>query len=219
MLINELEYHINHGIHVICIVFGEHSFIIVILISVQKHIQKNLATYCDLLRQDSLFAAKVLYVVDVRIQNFLKNCQQGIFSTAPLDFSNMWEQIVQNRSFNARLPSSLVKQKKRKPQDKDTEEGQGQTLGRYRSKDRGAWVKNNKVNPEWKLKDNENFGTVFHANRDMCPKREGILICSNFHIRGSCYESCRFDHKNIDRGTPTHTQMNKYCAACRSGNF
>lgn len=108
---------------------------------------ENQATYCGLLRQDNLFAAKVLFVVNAMIQNLFKDYQQGIFSTAPLDFSNMQEDVIKNRSLNARLPLSLMKPKKRREQEDYDEPGC------YRNGDRGAWVYNNRINPEWKIEE------------------------------------------------------------------
>ena len=77
--INELEHHLNHGIHILAIVFGPLCFKVAQLRQFQRHIQTNIATYIDLARQDSLFPAKVLYIIDLRVQNFFKACQQGKF--------------------------------------------------------------------------------------------------------------------------------------------
>ena len=82
--INELEHHLNHGIHVLSIVFGILSFLIVQLTKFQTNIQANLSTYCDLLHQDPLFATKVLYIVDVRVQNFFKAAQRKWENPLPI---------------------------------------------------------------------------------------------------------------------------------------
>ena len=107
MTINELEHHLNHGIHILAIILSEDCFLIIILKQCQVHIQSNMATYNELLRIDNLFATKVLYIIDLRVQNFFKTAQQGKFCPEPLDFSMMFQDIVLNRSFNARLPESI----------------------------------------------------------------------------------------------------------------
>ena len=106
--INELEHHFNHGLHILCIIFGADSFLVSQITECQRHIQQNQATYCDLLRHDNLFATKVLYIIDIRTQNFFKEAQKGKFSTSPLDFDSMFQEIVQNRTFNATLPSYIT---------------------------------------------------------------------------------------------------------------
>ena len=63
MRTNELEHHINHGIHLLSILFGEDSFIVAQITDCQTHIQENQIVYEDILCQDSMFPAKVLYVI------------------------------------------------------------------------------------------------------------------------------------------------------------
>ena len=77
-IINELEHRLNHSIHILAIVLSPLCFKVAQLRQFQRQIQTNIATYIDLARQDSLFPAKVLYIIDLRVQNFLKACQQGI---------------------------------------------------------------------------------------------------------------------------------------------
>ena len=217
--INELEHHLNHGIHVLVIVFSDKSFLVTQLLDLQKHIQANLSTYCDLLRQDPLFAAKVLYIIDVRVQNFFKAAQMGNFSPEPLDFTTMFQDIVQNRSFNANLPAS-ISSRKRKGDHSDKDNNDGPTHnGRMNRNDRGAWVRNPSPETEWKMKTTEDFHSVFHPHRDQIPKRNDIPLCGKFHIQGWCYKNCQFDHGKVDKPSPLHTKMTIFCKRCRRQNF
>ena len=214
--INELEHHLNHGIHVLVIVFSADSFLVTQLIDFQKHIQANLSTYCDLLRQDPLFATKVLYIIDVRVQNFFKQAQMGKFSPEPLDFTSMFQDIVQNRSFNANLPTSIATRKRKG----DNGNGDGNPHnGRPGREDRGAWVRNPHPDSEWKIKTTEDFHRVFHPHRDQIPKRNNVPLCGKFHIQGWCYQNCKFDHGNVERSTPLHNKMTQFCQRCRRQNF
>ena len=92
--INELEHHLNHGLHILNIILGIQSYIVKKISGVLNHIKQNQTTYCDMLRIDQLFAARVLYIVDIRTQNFFRQAQQGKFDTAPLDFSSMFQDIA-----------------------------------------------------------------------------------------------------------------------------
>lgn len=65
--------------------------------------------YCDIFRNDSRFATKVLFVIDARVPNFFKGSQRGKFQTASLGFSSMNYDIIQKRTFNVTLPSSVTK--------------------------------------------------------------------------------------------------------------
>ena len=137
--INELEHHINHGLHILAIVFCVTSYLVQQIKTVLTHIKMNQATYCDLLRNDNLFAARILYVMDVRIQNFFRSAQQGIFAPNPLDFSRMFEEIVDNRTFKAHLPTCIHNVKKKRQE----EEGNSRN-----TRQRGDVVRNNHINPE-----------------------------------------------------------------------
>jgi len=107
-----------------------------------------MTTYSNLQRLDNRFAAKVLFIIDLRVQNFVKSTQQGQFNPNPLDFSSMFQDIVQNRKFNARLPDSIHSEKRRLNNDHHRGGGpnDNQNTGRPRE-DKGAWVRNPHMNP------------------------------------------------------------------------
>ena len=214
--INELEHHINHGVHILSVIFSERSFIVRQLAGCLMHIKRHQTTYSDLLRHDHKFATRVLFVIDVRTQNFFREAQQGNFDTSPLDFSRMQDDIVHNRTFRASLPSALIA--KKRPRDDDDRGGNGYDDANKRSK---KFAKNPSVNPEWALTSGESYRTVFHKNREHIPTRtpSSPPVCATFHIKGSCYSGCRFDHDKIIRGTPLYKAFSKWCSDCRSGNF
>ena len=197
------------------IIFSAKSFLVVQLLDLQRHIQTNLSTYCDLLRQDPLFAARVLYIIDVRVQNFFKAAQMGKFNPDPLDFTSMFQDIVQNRLFNANLPASISTRKRKVYEDDNDTPTHN---GKQKRPDRGAWVKNPNPETEWKLKTTEDFHCVFHPHRDQIPKRNNIPLCGKFHIQGWCYKNCQFDHEKVDRSTPLHNKMSQFCQRCRRPN-
>ena len=54
-----------------------------------------------------------LYIIDVRTQIFFREASRGVVDTIPLDVSHIQEDIVQNHTFHASLPSALMPTKKR----------------------------------------------------------------------------------------------------------
>ena len=165
-------------------------------------------------RCDVLFAARVLYIIDIRTQNFFRDAQQGIFTTSPLDFTGMFEDISQNRTFRARLPISITNESKKRKADSVSKQDQDDS---GRRKPNSAWVKNEKINPAWKLRQGERFKTTFHENRDKCPTKQGIPICTKRQVLGGCFEGCHFNHDELNRGTPEYVAFDKYVADCRRG--
>ena len=211
--INELEHHLNHGLHILHILCGRHSYIVLMILGVTLHIKTNISTYCDMLPMDQLFAARVLFIVDIRCQNFFRQAQQGIFDTAPLDFTSMFQDIAQNRTFKASLPSCITNERKRKY---DGNDGNNNHNNNNNNNNR-TWNRNPHVNPDWKLKPNESFKDVFHSNRDRCPCRpnSSIPVCAKAQICGGCNEGCSYDHAKIDRGTTIHSKFNAFVLGCR----
>ena len=78
------------------------------ILEYDKYIQENQATYCNLFAKTIyLTAVRVPYVIGVRIQNLFKEAQKGRFEVAPLDFSQTFNNIVQNRIFRVSPPHML----------------------------------------------------------------------------------------------------------------
>ena len=215
--ITDLMHHLTHGIHILAIVFDKESFLVDQLTTILVHIKANLATYSDLQRNDRLFAARILYVTDVRIQNFFRAAQQGTFDPNPLDFSRMFDEIVQNRTFKAHLPSCIHNSKGNREKDKDRD-GKDER-GNKRQKTQGQFVRNTNVYPEWRIRPDERYGTVFHPNTRHIPKKNGIPICCKLQTLGHCNDSCNLCHDAIERGSPLFNEFTNFVNKCRAGNF
>ena len=52
------------------LLFRRHSFLVAHISGYLLYITIKQARYCDLMRTYNLFAARVLYIIDVRIHNF-----------------------------------------------------------------------------------------------------------------------------------------------------
>ena len=212
--ITDLMHHLTHGIHLLAIVFDKESYLVDQITTILVHIKANLATYCDLQRNDRLFAARILYVTDVRIQNFFRAAQQGSFDPNPLDFSRMFEEIVQNRTFKAHLPSCIHNSKPNIDKEKDKWEREHK-----RQRTQGTFIRNANVYPEWRIRPDERYGTVFHPHTRHIPKKNGVSICCKLQTLGHCNDNCSLCHDTIERGTPLFNAYSTFITKCRAGNF
>ena len=185
------------------------------LLGCQTHIQDNYLIYSELQMLDKMFLTKVLYIIARCIQNFFKYAQQGKFVPECLDFTSMFNDVVQNRSFNARLPQFIIARKRK---HENTNEANNNQNGRPKRDDKGVWVRNTRVNPVWKQKDGEEYGKMFHPHCEHLPKREGLQLCGKFHIQGWCYTNYKYDHNDVDRNSLSN-KMNTFCQRCRSAIF
>ena len=85
------------------LLFGRYSFVIE---------QVDHATHCDLMRTYNLFVTRIFYIVDVMIQINFRSAQQVQLQTVSLNFSSMYEDVIQNRILKFNLPSSITSSKK-----------------------------------------------------------------------------------------------------------
>ena len=115
-----------------------------------------------------MFLTKVLYIIALCIQNFFKYAQQGKFVPECLDFTSMFNDIVQNRSFNARLPQFIIARKRK---HENTNEANNNQNGRPKRDDIGACVRSSRINPVWKQTYGEEYGKMFHLYCEQISKR------------------------------------------------
>ena len=209
-------HHINHGIRILAISFDKESYLVQQITTCLVHVKKNQATYCDLQRNDQLFSARLLYVMDVRIQNFFREAQQGHFDPVPLDFSRTFDEIVHNRTFKAHLPSCIHNSKNKKDKDRNKIDREQDNK---RQKTQGRFVRSPSVHPEWRIRPDECYGTTFHPNIRHIPHRDGIPICCKLQTLGHCHDGCNLCHKVIERNTPTFREFDTFVTKCRAGNF
>ena len=214
--ISDLMHHINHAIRILAIVFDKESYLVQQITTCLVHIKKNQATYCDLQRNDQLFSARLLYVIDVRIQNFFREAQQGHFDPVPLDFSRTFDEIVHNRTFKAHLPSCIHNSKNKKDKGRDKNDNE---QDKKRQKTQGRFVRSPSVHPEWRIRPDERYGTTFHPHIRHIPKRHGIPICCKLQTLGHCHDGCNLCHKVIERNTQTFKEFDEFVTKCRAGNF
>ena len=65
-------------------------------------------------------------------------------------------------------------------------------------KQENIMVRNEDINPEWKLKDNENWTQIFrHKSRDAPVLANRCKACLKYHVKGFCFEDCKFRGTHI----------------------
>ena len=116
---------------------------------------------CDfesLMETDNLFAAKIMFSVDSRIQRFLMQCKRyrdrGNMNVSLVDFTGLSEDCL-NQAFNITLPPAFQFLVSEKPDPKDKENKRKRKGDR--NEDRAASVVNTYQKKNLKIKDGEDW--------------------------------------------------------------
>jgi len=151
---------------------------------------------------DPTFAAQLAYAVDIRIQEFLKDCKQAS------DRSEVDERVVNFRDmvndirfqrFSMSLPPSFVFTSKDESQDIDTN-GRGGDGGRDRKRPRGAGggdednrIHNTNQVDEFKMRPNEDWRKDFCGRciDDRVRWDKNSLMCPRWFTNGYCFDNCK----------------------------
>ena len=163
---------------------------------VTNAVLRNSHVFKSRMECNKLFVARFLQKIDLRIQRFLSSCTTN---------SNMddldWDAINFERDMDKILLHSedliiSVPVIVRKLLDSTNKDG-GKDDGKCKSGDDTSpggsknpklhhAVTNDKVNPDWKLRPNENYAKVFGKHVDSIPMFHEQPICAKFQICGAC---------------------------------
>jgi hypothetical protein len=139
---------------------------------------------------DPEFIAKFLCAIDDRLYQWLRQCCSAKLvedtTLSLMNYSVMFEDILLSR-FNYRLPPNIRKLQRSPPRQPPTQ-------------DRNDRAKRTKVfehdrNPalrkEWKLRQTENWDTIFRAKSHEGPILTlGCQPCLKYLVKGVCYSDC-----------------------------
>ena len=139
---------------------------------------------------DTKFIAKFLVATDSRVNMYLEECMKA---EEPMEVSSRWlnaDSICESIEMNAfyfTLPASVKsivasdeKSRKRKAEDDKAKE----------KKSSEKVVNHNQVQ-EWKLREGEDYTTVFRHKVKGSPRLSmGCHGCHKFHNKGFCYMDC-----------------------------
>ena len=102
------------------------------------------------------------------------------------NFVQIFNDIQLNR-FYYTLPASI---KKLEPKD---EKSRNEYERNPKKQKEAQAVQNNKLVREWKLRNNEQWNTIFRGKSREGPELSiGCKPCLKFHLKGWCYEDCNF---------------------------
>ena len=79
--------------------------------------------------------------------------------------------MLQNRILNARLPSLISTPKRKHDGNEEHVYNRNPSNQDFKKQKKRTSVKNKKMNPEWSIKNSENYSKLFHANKEKFPKR------------------------------------------------
>ena len=156
------------------------------------------------LYMDKMFIAKFLFSIDDRINKWLSECGKNDIvektSMELVDFATIISDLKLNRYY-CDLPQSIKtvarnddeltdsvtpKDKKRKTS------GESIQLSRKTMKDES-------INPEWRLKDGESWQTWRHRVNNAPTLSCSAKPCLKFHVKGTCFDDCanRKSHRKL----------------------
>lgn len=146
------------------------------------------------LHLDPSFIAKMMCSVDERIYQWLRQCSvhDMVIDTDVnlMDFRQLLMDIRLNR-FVYFLPPSIAKL----AHDDKIEPKRGDSARKEKAttvKNPATTVKNPALVPEWKMRNNESWNTVFRNKTIQGPMLTmNCHPCLKYHVRGSCFNDCR----------------------------
>ena len=182
--------------------FGRRSFISQGLTKFVNSCLDNKQLLRTKLYMDSQFIAKLIYAVDDRIYQWLRQCSTAdtVTDTALelTDFNTIFKDILLSR-FDILLPPNIVevKKKSRIHEDRINDD----TAAKRPKAIAAVMVRNPNQKSDWKLRNNEKWETVFRGK-----SRNGPILsiggkpCLKYHAKGFCFEDCTFlnSHKNLN---------------------
>ena len=146
---------------------------------------------------DSQFIAKLIYSVDDRIYQWLRQCStaDAVTDTALelTDFNSIFKDILLSR-FDVFLPPNITKVKKANTQSDENTPKKPKAAA-------PVMVRNPNQIEEWKVRNNENWDTIFRSKSRGGPTLSiGGKPCLKYHAKGFCFEDCTFlsTHKKLN---------------------
>ena len=146
---------------------------------------------------DDMFIAKLIFAVDDRLNQWLHQCCRVEFVTETslnlIDFSSIISDL-QLCQFNYILPPNIAKVKSDQKEDKvNLDKEKDLEREAKKRKVQSSQVKNQKMVQDWKLRQNEQWNTIFKNKSKEAPVLSvGSKLCLKYHCKGICYSDCPF---------------------------
>ena len=186
--IEELTHRIR-GFYVLsCCFFKKTGFISQGLKKLVNFCMDNKTVLRTRVYMDEKFIAKFICAIDDRIHQWLRQCSLSNSVTdtdiSLVEFSSLISDVQLNR-FQYILPPSVTKIV--------SSESRNQSLDKNskRQKPPPSMIKNQNMNEDWKLRNTENWSTVFRNKTIGGPMlSKECRPCLKYHVKGICYDDC-----------------------------
>ena len=203
--------------------FGDTSLIYKGLDELIYACRKNKTLLRRKLCLDDMFIPKFLYSVDDRVNQWLIQCSQSDnveeTSMELVQFSNLIVKLQLNE-FSCFLPVNIKKIIKDKSKKRDSPEVKGpnseSNKNGKKAKQENVMVRNENVDQDWKLKDSENWNLTFrHKSRDAPTLANGSKACLKYHVKGFCFDDCKFRGSHHQLTGDDHEKTKTYIKSLR----
>ena len=175
--------------------FGRRSFISQGLTKLVNSCLDNKQLLRTKLFMDSQFIAKLIFAIDDRIYQWLRQCSNADAVTDTdlelIDFKVLFTDILLSR-FDISLPPNIAKVTTENKK-KNTEISPGGARPTA-----AVMVRNDHPVREWKLRNEEKWDTVFRSKSRNGPTLSiGSKPCLKYHAKGFCFDDCSLIKSHI----------------------
>ena len=176
--------------------FGQGSLLEKNLDVLIHHVRQNIKIFQQMIAERSTFIAEFLCAVDTRINDWLDECNRSPYELQSVDsniiqFYDIITDLKRRRFYFSPLPPCIFSIKQNSGADADQFDDVN-PKGPKKPKLNTGTVDNPHHQPEWKLKDGENFAAVFGRPEDLGFRPAGV--CLRFHVKGYCFNHCKHPH-------------------------
>ncbi len=204
--------------------FGDTSLIYKGLDELLYACRKNKTLLRRKLCLDEMFIPKFLYSVDDRVNQWLLQCSQSDnveeTSMELVQFSSLIVKLQLNE-FSCFLPPNIKKIIKDESKKRDSPDVKSSTSGLHnkngkKAKQENVMIRNENIDQEWKLKESENWNLTFrHKSKDAPTLSNGCKACLKYHVKGFCFEDCKFKGSHHQLTGDDQTKTNNYIKSLR----
>lgn len=190
--------------------FGRRSFISQGLTKLVNSCLDNKQLLRTKLYMDRQFIAKLIYAVDDRIYQWLRQCSSvDAVTDTDLDlvnFTTLFKDILLSR-FDITLPPNIGTIKTGRTNDDAPPK---------KTRAAPVMVRNDNQIREWKLRHNEKWETVFRSKSQQGPMLSiGCKPCLKFHAKGFCFEDCALLQSHVSLSPEDKTATATYIKELR----
>ena len=202
--------HSVKNFHSASVVFtGENSFLSINLKKIHEDIAYHYTAYDNATAADKDFIGMFVTAIDKRINTWMNECwlkdNRIEVNDGMINFSRVLDEVKMG-VFYCKMPETM---KRLRAEDDD------QNADKPKAKEQVKKVENPDVNPDWKLREGEDYHEVYGCKSNK-PTVNNKPICVKWQIKGFCYSNCKQKewHKRLTVQR-TIDAMNRYLDTCR----